>query len=308
MEFVIGIDGGGTKTLAKMSGMAGNILAVSEGGSSNINSAGVENVEKVIRELFDEMLEKTGMHIEDCKAVCMGAAGAGRPDIKKIMEDIIRSTGCLGRIIVTNDAEIALYGGVGGGEGIIVISGTGSICYGRNSSGETWRAGGWGHIIGDEGSGYDIGVKALKCIMRGFDGRSDSTLLTPAVLKHLRLNLPVDLINYVYRSGAGKKEIAGIAEVVDSVFLSGDTAAEEILKESAYELFLCTKPVINKLNFIGKTVDIVVSGSVLLNNKFLFNEFSSLVKEEYPSINVGYINNEPVWGAVLIALDNANEL
>lgn len=302
MGFVIGIDGGGTKTLVKAVDMDGNILAANEGGPANINSSGVEFVAKTIKELIDGVLEKASLSINDCRSICMGTAGAGRMDDRRIIENIIESIGVPGIITVTDDAEIALYGGVGGGEGIIVISGTGSICYGRNSSGEICRAGGWGHIIGDEGSGYDIGIKALKRIMRSFDGREKPTLLTPMVLNFLNLESPESLINYVYRSGAGKNDIARLARIVDDAFQSGDMAAEEILKESAYELFMCAVPVINKLGFAKEQVSLVVNGSVLVNNQYIFNEFTSLINESYPKINVGYVKNDPAWGAVLIAI------
>lgn len=308
MGFVIGIDGGGTKTLVKAADMNGSILASSEGGPANINSAGTLYVEDMIKGLIDDVIKKADKSMEDCKFICVGTAGADRPDDKKVMEDIIKRTGFSGGIFVTNDAEIALYGGIGKGEGIIVISGTGSICYGRNLSGEICRVGGWGHIIGDEGSGYDIGIKALKCIMRSFDGREKPTLLTPMVLSFLGLKSPENLINYIYRSGAGKKEIAKIAEIVDNAFKSGDALAGDILKESAYELFTCFSVVKEKLKFKDKPPYVVVSGSVLVKNKYVFTEFSTLVHRAYPMINVGFAKDDPAFGAVLIALNKLKEL
>jgi N-acetylglucosamine kinase-like BadF-type ATPase len=194
------------------------------------------------------------MPVEDCRDICIGTAGADRADEKSIIKEIIRVTGFFGRIIVTNDAEIALYGGTHGEEGIIIISGTGSICYGRNSSGDICRAGGWGHIIGDEGSGYDIGAKALRAIVRSYDGRAENTIMTSMILEHLKIEKPEGLINYVYRSGIGKQEIAGLAYLVDKAYNLGDAAAGEILKGASYELYLCCRSVVERLGFRGKPV------------------------------------------------------
>jgi N-acetylglucosamine kinase-like BadF-type ATPase len=236
-----------------------------------------QQVEETLRGLITEGVSKIGGTVEDCIAVCLGTAGVDRQEEKNIMESIIKSTGYRGKTIITNDAVTALYGGVGSGEGIIIISGTGSICYGRNSKGEVFRTGGWGHIIGDEGSGYDIGVKALRHIMRSFDGREGETLMASMILGHLNIKSPEGLVPYIYRSGAGKKEIAGLAKIVDEAYLSGDSAALNILKEAAFELYLCCKTVVERLDLNYKPVTIAVNGSVLTKNKYIFNEYFQVI-------------------------------
>lgn len=302
MKYVIGIDGGGTKTLLKISDLNGKLLAVCEGGPSNINSMGKEYVANVLKNIIYEGINKINESIENCNYLCIGSAGVDRPEDKKIMTDIIRSAGFDNQLIVTNDAEVALYGGVLGGEGIIIISGTGSICFGRNSQGKTCRAGGWGHIIGDEGSGYDIGKRALISIVRSYDGREKETLLTSLVLDHLKLTSAENLIDYVYRSGIGKKEIADLAKIVDDAYKAGDSTAELILKNSAEELYLCTIPVIKKLGLSDKKVPLAVNGSVLTKNKYIFDKFSEYVNAAYPLVNITEMKEDAAWGAVLIGL------
>lgn len=303
MKYVIGIDGGGTKTLLKIADLKGNLLAVCEGGPSNINSQGREYVKNVLEDIIQLGIKKIKEDIEDCCSLCIGTAGVDRSEDKKIVEDIMRSIGIKNKLIVTNDAETALYGGVSGGEGIIVISGTGSICFGRNSSGEVCRAGGWGHILGDEGSGYDIGRRALISIARSSDGRDDGTLLTSMVLEHLKLKNPEDIIGFVYRSSTGKREISEIAKIVDNAYKMGDNTSKRILKYSAEELYKCTLPVIKKLNFTDKAVNMAVSGSVLTKNQYIFSEFKGMVNKTYPLINVSGMKNDAAWGAVLMALN-----
>lgn len=303
MKYVIGIDGGGTKTLLKLADLKGNLLAVCEGGPSNINSLGRENVKKVLNDIIQYGIKEIGENIENCCSLCIGTAGVDREEDRKIVENIIRSIGIKNKLIVTNDAETALFGGVSGGEGIIVISGTGSICFGRNSSGEICRAGGWGHILGDEGSGYDIGRRALISIARSSDGRDEDTMLTSMVLEHLKLKRPEDLIGFVYRSNTGKKEISEIAKIVDNAYKLGDNTSKRILRYSAEELYKCTLPVIKKLNFTDKAVNMAVSGSVLTKNQYILNEFKDRVNQVYPLINVTGMKNDAAWGAVLMALN-----
>lgn len=303
MQYVIGIDGGGTKTILKIADMEGKLVTVCEGGPSNINSNGKQNVEDILKKLIFDGVEKVGGKFENCRSLCLGTAGAGREKDRNILEGIIRNIGYNGELIVTDDAQTALYGGVGSSEGIIIISGTGSICYGRNSSGKTCRAGGWGHIIGDEGSGYYIGQKVLSHVMRSYDGREEHTLLTSMILKHLKLEKVEDLIEYVYRSGAGKKEISGIARLADNAWLLGDETAHKILIDAADELFICARAVIERLEFGNKLVTLAISGSILVKSECVQNEFKRLVNDSYPLVNIAHMKDDAAWGAVTIALE-----
>jgi N-acetylglucosamine kinase-like BadF-type ATPase len=122
------------------------------------------------------------------------------------------------------------------------------------------------------------------------------------------LKSPEDFINYVYRSGAGKSEISGIAGIVDAAFQSGDECAEKILKESACELFLCAKSVMERLKLTDKPVQVAASGSVLVNNKYIFKEFSALMEESYPMAGIGLARDDAAWGAVLMALNKSSDL
>lgn len=304
MEYIIGIDGGGTKTALKLADNDGNLIISNEGGPCNINSMSRESVLAMLTELINDSVRKADISLEKVKTICIGTAGVDRPDDKKILEDMIKQVGFKGRIIVTNDAETALYGGVGGGEGIMLISGTGSICFGKNEKGESKRAGGWGHIIGDEGSGYYIGIKAINRITKEQDGIKGKTLMTDLVLKYLKLENPSGLINYVYRSGAGKSEIASLAKVVDEAYKLGDTAAEEILLMAAKELYLCSKAVIEGLGLNCKEVNLAVNGSVIVKNQCVSNEFKRLMSENYPRVNVINMKHDAAWGAVLMGISS----
>jgi N-acetylglucosamine kinase-like BadF-type ATPase len=304
MDYFIGMDGGGTKTALKLADENGNIVLTMEGGPCNINSMGKEAVGKMLKELVNDTLKEANLSMEDIKVLCIGTAGVDRPSDKAIMEELIRSTGFGGKTIITNDAVTALYGGVGGAEGIILISGTGSICYGRNSEGETKRSGGWGHLIGDEGSGYYIGINAINRIARAHDGIEEKTIMSDLILEHLKLQNASGLIDYVYRSGAGKSEIASLARLVDEAYKQGDSAAEEILLKAAFELFLASKAVIDSLKLGGKKATLAVNGSVIEKNECVSSEFKRLMKRNYPLVEVVNMKNDAAYGAVLMAINN----
>jgi N-acetylglucosamine kinase-like BadF-type ATPase len=307
MSFIIGIDGGGTKTALKLADDKGNLVLSKEGGPCNINSMGKEYVQKMLKELLEDTLKEAQLTMEEIAVLCIGTAGVDRPSDKSIMAEIIKNTGFMGKAIITNDAETALYGGVGGDEGVILISGTGSICYGRNSSGEKKRAGGWGHIIGDEGSGYYIGINAINRIAKGYDGIEEKTIMTDLILEHLKLENPSSLIDFVYRSGAGKSEIASLAKLVDEAYKQGDSLAEEILLKSAFELFLSAKAVIDYLNLNRKEASLAVNGSVIEKNECVSSEFKRLMKKNYPLIKVTNMKNDAAWGAVLMGINELSK-
>lgn len=302
MKYFIGIDGGGTKTALKLSDENRNLILTNEGGACNINSMGKDSVEKMLNDLINDTLNKANISLEDIAAMCIGTAGVDRKEDKKIFHDMIKGFGFKGKFIVTNDAEIALFGGVGGEEGIILISGTGSICYGRNKEGKVKRAGGWGHIIGDEGSGYYIGISAINHIGREHDGIEEKTIMSDLILKHLNLKSAEGLIEYVYRSGAGKAEIASLARFVDEAYKNGDNIARGILLKAASELFMCCKAVIQTLNLENREVFLALNGSVVVNNECVRDELNRLIKEKYPKIKVINMKYDAAWGAVLMAM------
>lgn len=302
MRYVIGIDGGGTKTALKLADEEGNILLENEGGPCNINSMKEVYVKNMLKELIEDTLTKTCLKMEDIKALCIGTAGVDRLSDKKIIEKIIKNLGFNGKIIVTNDGEIALFGGTCEDEGVIVISGTGSICYGRNKKGEIKRAGGWGHIIGDEGSGYYIGINAINYIAKAYDGINEKTIMTDLILDYLKLQSPQDLIDYVYRSGAGKSEIAYLAILVDEAYKKGDFAAKKILLKAAFELFLCAKAVIYNLNLNDKNIKLAINGSVIVKNECVNREFKRLMNENLPFVEISNMKHDAAYGAVLMAI------
>src|SRR6187455_36277 len=195
MIHVLGIDAGGTKTVCQLADATGEVLAEARRGGANLQAAGELEVEKVLHEVMEEAI---GDHNIIPAAICLGIAGVDRPDDAAVVRGIMKRIGYKARVLVVNDALVALEAGAPGQPGVVIISGTGSISYGRNAAGIAARSGGWGYVLGDEGSGYWIGRSALRAVLREADHRGPRTALTPMLLEHFQVEQPQLLLHEVY--------------------------------------------------------------------------------------------------------------
>lgn len=301
MEYIVGIDGGGTKTVLCAADGEGNPLCCVEGGTSNINAAGPEFVARVLGQMAARMADALHAPAGDCRYICMGAAGADRPDERAALTEILRASGYSCPIRITNDASIALWEGAGG-VGIVISAGTGSICYGRNEKGLERRAGGWGHVIGDEGSAYGIAVRALNGVARSADGRDGPTALTGLILGQLGLKDASELIPWVYRTVKAKSEIARLAKTVDAAADAGDEKALSILRDAAAELLLCVEAVAAGLGIGAAPFPVVLSGSILLKSSYVSAYFREMLHARYPAAACKPLpGRDAARGAVLYA-------
>lgn len=302
MNYVIGIDGGGTKTKLVRCTLDGTVIDSYMSGPSNILSSGYGVVRQSIHDVIIDAVINSGDCFEECRAMCIGIAGAARESVKVQLEAIIRETGYKGPLIITHDAETALIGGTDGEEGILLIAGTGTICYGENKEGKTHRVGGWGHIIGDEGSAYSIGVKILNAIMRAYDKRGQETILTELVLKRLALETVEDIIGEVYKVGASKQDIAGYAILIEEACNRGDEVALKIIDETIDALVEAANTNIHCLDFENKSTKVIINGSVLINNKRIQEGFCNKLQLLYPKVEVSYMIQDAAYGAAIKAI------
>ena len=307
MGYIMGIDGGGTKTLLKIADDKGNLLAACQGGPSNLYSGGPDMVRDNLRQVIHDGLAQAQISMDDLSCVSLGIAGAGRKQENSILTNLLKGLGIRCGLIITHDAVAALYGALGKGEGIILVSGTGSICYGRKADGAFHRTGGWGHIIGDEGSGYDIGRRILAEVMRNYDGRGKETALTALVRNKLNLGSPEDLIPFVYDAGTGKSGIAAFGTLLDPACSAGDAAALRIARNAAQELFRCVKAVVETLQFPEDRIDLAMQGSVLGKGQYVKKELIGLLKDAYPMIRIQKPRNDAAWGAIWMAMERKSE-
>jgi N-acetylglucosamine kinase-like BadF-type ATPase len=301
MKYVIGIDGGGTKSLLHMADLNGNLILELQGGPTNLYAQGNEAVGQTLKNLLGQAMEASGETLADCAAICLGSAGADRPEEHRALIGMIQGCGVTGTITITNDAEPVLVAASGKREGIVVISGTGSLAFGLDKTGKRARVGGWGHLIGDEGSGYDIGMRAIQAAFRSHDGRESPTSLLELILKELGFERVEQLLPYVYQK-AGKQDIAALAKLVNEAYMAGDETAARILTNAINELYQMTRTIIRALEFENKEIALVCNGSVFGRIDYVYREFAKRVTDEFPLIRVVTPKRDAAFGAAQIAL------
>ncbi len=340
MDYILGIDGGGTKTVCVLIDTQGEVWARGEAGASNYQTIGINDTFKSIEAAIINTIIEVRKKIDNIRdnirnnikitAICLGLAGVARIQDRELIESIVADLQispnlCIEwaldlsqKIIVCHDALIALVGGIGSDVGIVVAAGTGSIVFGQNQQGITKRVGGWGYLLGDEGSAYKIAVTGLQMVMQSYDGRKKSTHLLEVFKKHLALQNMEDLVEVVYRRGWGVKEIAALAIIVDNAALEGDEIANQIIDEAVQELVKATSVVIDSLKFahysqvvkpeINDAFEIVTVGSVWQSKSKMRERFIQSVTTIYPNARIINPRFEPAYGAALLGLKRLNEL
>ncbi|MFZ2539702.1 MAG: BadF/BadG/BcrA/BcrD ATPase family protein, partial [Oscillospiraceae bacterium] len=208
MKCIIGIDGGGTKTYAKAYDLEGRFLGESKSGSSNLCSNTYESVEQNIKILFHTLAKNCG-ELSPI-SICIGTAGIRANNAHKSIKEMISSASGCDNVSVIGDMELPIYAHDSNKNAVAMISGTGSIVFARNKNGNCARVGGWGHIVGDEGSGYWLTVQAIKAVMREFDNRGEKTSLTKLLLNDLNCDSPQDIITLIHGE-YNKSQLAALA-------------------------------------------------------------------------------------------------
>jgi glucosamine kinase len=300
---VLGIDAGGTKTVCLLADEHGTILSVGRGAGANLQVAGELEVEKVLHHVMATALD--GRPDVWPKAVCLGIAGVDREDDARIVSAIMRRISPGSRLLVVNDALVALEAGAPASPGIVIICGTGSIAYGRNADGVAARSGGWGHIIGDEGSGYWIGQQAVQAVMRDADGRGPATALSKQVLAHFDVPNASGLVHVVYGPNSANRSIAMLGPSVQMASESGDEVASAILDRAADELALAARSVADRLGLRRHSFPFVLAGGVFRVVPALVDRLRVRLLEIAPAATIDLLSEEPARGAVRLALAEA---
>ncbi len=296
---VLGIDVGGTKTVCLLADEQARIVAEGREEGANLQGAGELALEKVLHSVMEQTLDGTGVLPS---AICLGIAGVDRASDEAVVRGIMNRIGYKARILVVNDALIALQAGVGDAPGVVIVSGTGSIAYGRNERGEASRAGGWGYVLGDEGSGYWIGRLALRAVVRHADGRGRATSLTPRLLAHFGVQRASELIRQVYHEELSPRSIAAAAKYVQQARDEGDAVAVGLLNRAAEELMTAAAAVVMRLELADSAFTFVLSGGMFQAIPWLFAQMQLLLPALARESTVVRLAVPPALGAVRIAL------
>ena len=300
-DFVAGVDGGGSKTRVILADMNGNTLADVTGAGSAMRPGGGDHSSGIIAELVRQGMNEAGINAGRPRAMVAGVAGVGRPAENRALTVALEDLEIADEIIVQGDGEIALTDAFGSGPGVILISGTGSIAYGRSPNRVLARCGGWGPAFGDEGSGAWIGRKALAIVAAAADGREPQTALTGAVLTAAQVNEPQELIPWGI--AATPRELAALAPVVFNVASAGDIRANSLVGLAVEELVLHIRAL--ALNLFGDeraAIPVAFSRGLLHKGSFIRKKLEQRLKSAVPGAQVRPAEIIAARGAVKAAL------
>lgn len=267
--YLLGVDGGGTKTRAVLADGDGRVIGEGIAGPSNPLRVGVAEAAKAVREATERACATAGVRRVEVSAAEVGLAGVKRADLRARMRDSLSVLG-FGTLEVVTDADIALYGATEGGAGLVIIAGTGSICCGLSPRGKRACAGGWGPIAGDEGSGSWIARRGLQAAAKATDGRGARTPLVSAACDYFKVTNPEDLALAIYAPNMTNQRIAGFARHVIEAARRRDAVSRLILTEAGRELGQAAVSVVRKLRLrrerfrVGYVGGVFAAGELIL--------------------------------------------
>ncbi|MDT8901722.1 BadF/BadG/BcrA/BcrD ATPase family protein [Anaeroselena agilis] len=308
MSWIIGIDGGGTKTVACAADLSGRLLARIEKGAANYHVIGLSAFAALVAGIVDDLAEAAGCDRSALALVSLGLAGADRDRDRELLGGALSGLGC--PCLIGSDARIALAAGLGDREeGIVLIAGTGSIAYGRTRRGEIIRAGGWGHLVSDEGSGYDIGRQAIARGLKAAEGREIPSLLLDRIIDSLGVADIAGLIAFLHSPATAKADIAALAATVAALAAEGDKLAAAVIADAAVELAGLVASVVAR-GFPGAApgaapVPVAAYGGLLLGCPALRERLAGLLAGQAELLPPG---PEPVMGALKIGYDYLKSL
>ncbi len=310
IQYIFAVDGGGTKTDFVIADQNGKQLAKLKIGPSNLYSRSYREIKKDWNQGLKKLVKKANMPARTkFSAAGIGIAGldnkATKRLAKKLAKEVLAFRAPLDKkLLVVNDTVIGFWSGCGDvcTYGIGIVGGTGSNCYGVNKKRKEYWVSGLGHILADEGGGYEIGMHALKAAVKSADKRGPKTVLEKMILQHFKEKDVRDLIPHIYYKPFGKTEVAEIALLVEEAAIKGDKVAVKIAEEAADELVLMVKTVAEQLKMQKEAFNLVMIGGVLQRDPIVTKQFKKEVKKICPNASLIIPTEKPVMGALRMAL------
>lgn len=306
-RLLLGIDGGGSKTTAVLAEYTADAalirLGAATGSPTNPRSVGWDRAAENLTAVVGAAFQAAGLEPRPVAALCLAMAGGGHATMRKQLEAWCADQALAGIWCVVHDAQIILRAAEPDGPGIALISGTGSLAYGQTPDGRQARAGGWGYLLGDEGSGYAIGLAALRAVAAATDGRGSPTAITPLVLAQFGVSSAWDLIPAVYENQQPRHAIAALAPLVLATAEQGDTVAQSIRDQAARDLAELVTAVARALDCRAQGYCLSISGGLLVHHAALRQALLQQLAQRHSSPRSTVVVAEPVQGALLLARD-----
>jgi glucosamine kinase len=294
VSIFLGIDGGGSKTSCVI-GDENSVLGTGKAGGSNVVRVGETQARESLGTAIRGACAQAKIIPAQIKKTCVGIAGGARPEVANVVRRLLLEL-VGGEIEVVGDQVIAMEAAFGGGPGVIVIAGTGSIAYGRNANGKLARAGGWGFSISDEGSGHWIGRAAVTASLRAYDqaGHERTNPLLESIMKFW----DVSLVEQLVLTANSAPDFAALVPAVLSAADPADATAREVLRQAGVELASLAKIVIGRIFEKTKTVPVAVAGGVFSNCDVVREVFYNTLRAEYSHLLATANLVDPAMGAL----------
>ena len=301
MKYYLGVDGGASGSKYLLADENLNIICEMKGNPTNFLVRGSVEVSGQFLDRTVEIIQKNNIEISDLCSIVIGTTGAGRTTDAKLLKDQVTKDAfsrnlVFSKIEIVSDARIALEGAFSGNPGCILIAGTGSIMFGKDEIGNIHRIGGYGRYIGDEGSGYRIGRRALNAVARAFDSRAKQTRIADLLSQEFSISSPEELITAVYSNNF---EIPSVTPLVFDAAESGDVTAQKILEDEADELLLHITAMRLKINVHILKISLI--GSILTTPNYFSYLFNEKIVRNFIDVKIIEPEKSPQYGAVLMA-------
>ncbi|MHB8178330.1 MAG: N-acetylglucosamine kinase [Vulcanimicrobiaceae bacterium] len=293
-RIIVGVDAGASAVRA-VAADGSHIIGQGTAGGANPNVVGLVAAVESISHAVESALagERTDL-------LCVGVAGAGREQVARRLEALLATRFSQARIVVTDDAQIALLAGAPEGIGAVLVAGTGAVAYAQNRERKA-HAGGYGALLGDRGSGFALGAAALEMLLRVYDGRGVSDALTQALATLLSAESRAEVLAAIYEDAQPVKRIASLAQTVLALADAGDRAATKIVQAAALELFELAKCVLRMTELSDRDGVLVFSGGLLSKNSLLTYLIETRVANEMPAVRIVKDAPAPQFGALNLA-------
>lgn len=301
-KYILGIDGGGTKTDAVLLAPDGSLATHASAGASNVQLVGADEAALVVLDLARQCCKQASCKATELQAIGVGLAGAGRESDRTLFRERLMAQArkvrfVLPTLLIETDARVALEGALPTSAGIVLIAGTGSVACAKAEDWRIHRVGGWGRVLGDAGSAYSIGREAVQAALRVFEGRGDATLLTNQVLSFFGIERIEEIITLVHQ---GKADLAAFAPQVIEAESKRDHVAHGILFRAAGELAELVRVLVVRLQPRRKLPVVLIGG--LVENE---SSFTKMVRERIsrslPQVLIQKPKFPPAYGAAILA-------
>ena len=301
-ELILGVDGGQTSTVALLASRGGEILGVGNGGPANHihEPRGMERMQRSLRDAVRATFEQAGIAPVAVESACFGMTG-GAEFVPEVVPKFLNA----GTLTAYHDVVTALAGASVASPGIVVIAGTGAIAYGQSADGRSARAGGWGYLMGDEGSAYDVGVQVLRAAAQSADGRGETTALQGYVSQFWKKTDLAGVHRALYSQQIERAEIAGLSWVAYCAAEGGDAVAQRILARAGDCLARAAGAVTAALEMEGEHPIIYPTGGVFRAGRWVLEPFERRLIELVPDAEIRQPAFPQVVGALLLAYQQA---